>query len=104
MLQSKKPISREYNGQSPFGMKEELEAFPSSNCVWFLHKEEGEKGRTGWVKEAPYTRLCTNSTILTVNGQFPGPTLHVNTGDTIIVDVYNQANYNITIHWRMVEE
>ncbi|KAF5735372.1 hypothetical protein HS088_TW15G00874 [Tripterygium wilfordii] len=29
-------------------MKEELEAFPSSNSVWFLHKEEGGKGRTGW--------------------------------------------------------
>ncbi|XP_038725046.1 laccase-14-like [Tripterygium wilfordii] len=68
----------------------------------FLHCH-GLARYTFVVKEAPYTRLCTNSTILTVNGQFPGPTLHVNTGDTIIVDVYNQANYNITIHWHGVK-
>ncbi|KAJ0086937.1 hypothetical protein Patl1_07860 [Pistacia atlantica] len=51
------------------------------------------------VEEAPYTRLCNDNTILTVNGQFPGPTLYVNKGDTIIVDVINNANYNITLHW-----
>ena len=51
------------------------------------------------VKNVPYTRLCSTKNILTVNGQFPGPTLHVNKGDTIVVDVLNKANYNITIHW-----
>ncbi|KAK3411195.1 hypothetical protein EUGRSUZ_J03171 [Eucalyptus grandis] len=47
----------------------------------------------------PYKRLCSTKNILTVNGQFPGPTLYVHKGDTIIVDVYNKAKYNITIHW-----
>ncbi|KAJ0024143.1 hypothetical protein Pint_07822 [Pistacia integerrima] len=56
------------------------------------------------VEETPYTRLCSNNTILTVNGQFPGPTLYVNKGDTIIVDVINNANYNITIHWHGVNQ
>jgi len=51
------------------------------------------------VEEAPYARLCSTKNILTVNGLFPGPTLHVHKGDTIIVDVYNKGNYNITIHW-----
>ncbi|CAK9174192.1 unnamed protein product [Ilex paraguariensis] len=51
------------------------------------------------VKEAPYTRLCSTKNILTVNGQFPGPTLYAQTGDTIIVDVHNRGNQNITIHW-----
>ncbi|KAF7820362.1 laccase-15-like [Senna tora] len=54
------------------------------------------------VKEASYTRLCSTKKILTINGKFPGPTLYVTKGETIIVDVYNTANYNITIHWHGV--
>ncbi|GKV32375.1 hypothetical protein SLEP1_g40986 [Rubroshorea leprosula] len=54
------------------------------------------------VKEVPYTRLCNTKNILTVNGQFPGPALYVNKGDTIVVDVYNRGKYNITIHWHGV--
>ncbi|XP_044510480.1 laccase-15-like [Mangifera indica] len=56
------------------------------------------------VEETTITRLCSNNTILTVNGQFPGPTLYVNKGDTIIVDVINKGNYNITIHWHGVKQ
>ncbi|GLU06838.1 hypothetical protein SLE2022_238280 [Rubroshorea leprosula] len=56
------------------------------------------------LKEVPYTRLCSTKKILTVNGQFPGPTLYVNKGDTIVVDVYNRGNYNITIHWHGVQQ
>ncbi|XP_027364689.1 laccase-15-like [Abrus precatorius] len=56
------------------------------------------------VRNAPFTKLCSTKNILTVNGQFPGPTLYANKGDTIIVDVYNRANYNITIHWHGVNQ
>ncbi|KAF3432671.1 hypothetical protein FNV43_RR23773 [Rhamnella rubrinervis] len=56
------------------------------------------------VEEAPYTRLCSTKNILTVNGQFPGPTLHARKGDTIIVDVYNKGNRNISIHWHGVKQ
>ncbi|KAL2467970.1 Laccase-14 [Forsythia ovata] len=55
------------------------------------------------LRDAPYTRLCTNKTILTINGQFPGPTIHATKGETVIVDVYNRANENITIHWHGVK-
>ncbi|CAK7346693.1 unnamed protein product [Dovyalis caffra] len=41
--------------------------------------------------------------ILTVNGQFPGPALHVHYGDTIYVTVHNKGRYNITIHWHGVK-
>jgi laccase len=34
-----------------------------------------------------------------VNWQYPGPTLEVNNGDTLIVKVTNKARYNATIHW-----
>ncbi|KAL9317728.1 hypothetical protein ACSQ67_014245 [Phaseolus vulgaris] len=56
------------------------------------------------VREAQYTRLCSTKSILTVNGNFPGPTIRVNRGDTIYVDVYNEGNYNITIHWHGVKQ
>ncbi|GLU06874.1 hypothetical protein SLE2022_238620 [Rubroshorea leprosula] len=56
------------------------------------------------VEETSYTRLCSTKNILTVNGRFPGPTLHVHSGETIIVDVYNKGDYNITIHWHGVAQ
>ncbi|XP_021600644.1 laccase-15 [Manihot esculenta] len=56
------------------------------------------------VKEAPYTRLCYRKRILTVNGEFPGPTLHVHKGDTIFVTVHNRGRHNISIHWHGVKQ
>eukprot|EP01018_Ginkgo_biloba_P015849 Gb_34469 [translate_table: standard] len=52
----------------------------------------------------PVTRLCKTHDIITVNGQFPGPALHVRNGDTLIVKVYNHARYNATIHWHGVRQ
>ncbi|EPS66516.1 hypothetical protein M569_08258 [Genlisea aurea] len=56
------------------------------------------------VQNTEYGKLCTNKTILTVNGQFPGPAIHVTQGDTIVIDVVNRANQNITIHWHGVTQ
>ncbi|GJZ94001.1 laccase/diphenol oxidase family protein [Tanacetum coccineum] len=56
------------------------------------------------VEEASYTRLCETKAILTVNGQFPGPTLNAREKDTIWVKVHNNGRYNITIHWHGVKQ
>lgn len=56
------------------------------------------------IQEANYTRLCHTKSILTVNGQFPGPTINARKGDTIVVKVVNHAEYNITIHWHGVDQ
>ncbi|XP_075518772.1 laccase-14-like [Primulina tabacum] len=56
------------------------------------------------VTDTPYSRLCSNKSILTVNGQFPGPTIYVSQGDTIVIDVINKAKENITIHWHGVKQ
>ncbi|XP_038984792.1 laccase-14-like [Phoenix dactylifera] len=56
------------------------------------------------VKEASYTRLCRTKKILTVNGQFPGPTLYAYGGDKLVVKVYNIAQENVTIHWHGVKQ
>ncbi|GLJ52167.1 hypothetical protein SUGI_1109640 [Cryptomeria japonica] len=49
-------------------------------------------------------RLCKEKNIVTVNGQLPGPTLHVRNGDTLVVKVNNRAPYNATIHWHGVRQ
>ncbi|CAN0841318.1 LAC14 [Linum grandiflorum] len=59
---------------------------------------------TFMVKEASYTRLCQETRILTVNGEFPGPTLYAEKGDTIFIDVLNQSPQNITLHWHGVAQ
>ncbi|CAH1446986.1 unnamed protein product [Lactuca virosa] len=51
------------------------------------------------VQETPVKRLCRTKNVITVNGQFPGPTLEVSDGDTLIIKVLNNARYNVTIHW-----
>ncbi|KAG0488241.1 hypothetical protein HPP92_007052 [Vanilla planifolia] len=56
------------------------------------------------VKETQYTRLCHTKQILTVNGQFPGPTIYARRGDTVIVNVRNCGKNNVTIHWHGVNQ
>uniref|UniRef100_A0A803LCT0 Laccase n=1 Tax=Chenopodium quinoa TaxID=63459 RepID=A0A803LCT0_CHEQI len=41
---------------------------------------------------------------MTVNGQFPGPTLEVRNGDTLIIKATNRGRYNITLHWHGVRQ
>ncbi|KAH9311401.1 hypothetical protein KI387_026436, partial [Taxus chinensis] len=56
------------------------------------------------IESKSVTRLCGTHDIITVNGQFPGPTLYVTNGDTLIVKVINNAKYNATIHWHGVRQ
>lgn len=56
------------------------------------------------IQETPVKRLCKTHNIITVNGQFPGPTLEVRDGDTVVVKVVNKAQYNITIHWHGIRQ
>ncbi|KAK1377911.1 Laccase [Heracleum sosnowskyi] len=56
------------------------------------------------VQSTPVKRLCNTHSTITVNGQFPGPTLEVNNGDTLVVKVVNRARYNVTIHWHGIRQ
>ncbi|KAK2430419.1 laccase [Trifolium repens] len=51
------------------------------------------------VKTATVKRLCKTRNILTVNGQFPGPTIQARDGDNMVIKVTNAGPYNISIHW-----
>ncbi|KAH7423596.1 hypothetical protein KP509_12G063000 [Ceratopteris richardii] len=56
------------------------------------------------VQYANATRLCHTKSLVTINGQFPGPTMYVREGDTVIVKVQNRIDYNVTIHWHGVRQ
>ncbi|GJX28821.1 laccase-4-like protein [Tanacetum coccineum] len=49
-------------------------------------------------------RLCSSKSIVTVNGQFPGPTLYAREGDTVLVRVVNHVKYNVSIHWHGIRQ
>ncbi|KAK9168259.1 hypothetical protein Syun_000399 [Stephania yunnanensis] len=48
------------------------------------------------------TRLCQSTVVTLVNNSFPGPTIQVREGDTLVVHVNNKSPYNISIHWHGV--
>ncbi|CAO2166987.1 unnamed protein product [Urochloa humidicola] len=50
------------------------------------------------------TRLCSSKGIVTVNGQFPGPTVFAREGDMVVVRVVNHVPYNMSIHWHGIRQ
>ncbi|GAV58668.1 Cu-oxidase domain-containing protein/Cu-oxidase_2 domain-containing protein/Cu-oxidase_3 domain-containing protein [Cephalotus follicularis] len=56
------------------------------------------------IQAKPVKRLCRTHNTITVNGQFPGPTLAVRDGDTLVIRAINNAQYNITLHWHGVRQ
>ncbi|XP_030451262.1 laccase-12-like [Syzygium oleosum] len=56
------------------------------------------------VQTTKVNRLCNTHNTITVNGQFPGPTLEVNNGDTLVINVANRAHENVTIHWHGIRQ
>ncbi|KAL7095586.1 hypothetical protein ACP275_10G033600 [Erythranthe tilingii] len=50
------------------------------------------------------TRLCQTKSIVTVNGQFPGPTITAREGDRVVVKVVNHVQYNVSIHWHGIRQ
>ncbi|KAA0060019.1 hypothetical protein IC582_027571 [Cucumis melo] len=56
------------------------------------------------VQPKPVKRLCKVHNIITVNGQFPGPTLAVRDGDSLVIKVVNAARYNVSLHWHGIRQ
>ncbi|CAK9319905.1 unnamed protein product [Citrullus colocynthis] len=54
------------------------------------------------VQDMTVRRLCREQEITAVNGAYPGPTIHVQDGDVLIVHVTNNSPYDLTIHWHGV--
>ncbi|XP_051131698.1 laccase-17-like [Andrographis paniculata] len=56
------------------------------------------------IKMQNVTRLCQSKSIVTVNGQFPGPAITAREGDRVVVKVVNHVQYNLTIHWHGIRQ
>ncbi|MCI28921.1 laccase-17-like, partial [Trifolium medium] len=50
------------------------------------------------------TRLCHKKSIVTVNGQFPGPRVVAREGDRLVIKVVNNVQNNISIHWHGIRQ
>ncbi|KAH9295175.1 hypothetical protein KI387_038763, partial [Taxus chinensis] len=50
------------------------------------------------------TRLCHTKSVITVNGQYPGPPIVAREGDRVVVNVTNHVTNNVTIHWHGVRQ
>ncbi|KAL5991854.1 Laccase-17 [Asimina triloba] len=50
------------------------------------------------------TRLCKTKSIVTVNGQFPGPRIVAREGDRVIIKVVNQIQHNVSLHWHGIRQ
>eukprot|EP01018_Ginkgo_biloba_P008350 Gb_11065 [translate_table: standard] len=56
------------------------------------------------IQQKNVTRICHTKSIVTVNGQFPGPTIYAREGDTVLIKVTNNVKYNISIHWHGIRQ
>ncbi|XP_014496590.1 laccase-17 [Vigna radiata var. radiata] len=56
------------------------------------------------IKMQNFTRLCQTKSIVTVNGQFPGPRIIAREGDRVVIKVVNHVQYNVSLHWHGVRQ
>ncbi|KAG4377663.1 hypothetical protein GLYMA_18G179051v4 [Glycine max] len=51
------------------------------------------------IKYQNVSRLCHTKSVVTVNGQFPGPRIVAREGDRLLIKVTSHVQNNISIHW-----
>ncbi|XP_031276206.1 laccase-17-like [Pistacia vera] len=56
------------------------------------------------IKLQNVTRLCHTKSIVSVNGQFPGPRIVAREGDQLLIKVVNHVQNNISIHWHGIRQ
>ena len=44
-------------------------------------------------------KMCSTESMLVANGSLPGPVIQVHKGDTVYVNVHNEGDYGVTVHW-----
>ncbi|KAK4843822.1 hypothetical protein QYF36_013083 [Acer negundo] len=74
---------------------------PSSSSSSASPKTQRFHFNVEWKK---MSRLCNTKLLLTVNGEYPGPTIAVHEGDNIEIKVTNRVEENTTIHWHGIRQ
>ncbi|CAM8909987.1 unnamed protein product [Rhodiola kirilowii] len=77
----------------------------------FIFSESAPASYTGITRHYKFnvelknvTRLCHTKSIVTVNGQFPGPRIVAREGDNLLIKVVNHVSNNISIHWHGIKQ
>lgn len=75
-------------------------------CVALLGQQAAaETHYLEWsIQNSTITRDCHTVTVATVNGMFPGPTVTITEGDTLVVTVTNNQIYPVTMHWHGIRQ
>ncbi|KAJ7559363.1 hypothetical protein O6H91_04G081900 [Diphasiastrum complanatum] len=63
-----------------------------------------EKINFGMITHQTVTKICNTKKLVAVNGQYPGPDLHVNEGDRLVIRVNNFVKSNVTLHWHGIRQ
>ncbi|KAK4900356.1 hypothetical protein LTR27_002581 [Elasticomyces elasticus] len=69
------------------------------NPAWDFEESPRRREYTWTVRDQVYNPDGVYRPMMLVNNQFPGPVIEVNEGDTIVVNVENQAVNATSIHW-----
>ncbi|KAG4921857.1 hypothetical protein AAZX31_18G163200 [Glycine max] len=56
------------------------------------------------IKYQNVSRLCHTKSVVTVNGQFPGPRIVAREGDRLLIKVTSHVQNNISIHWHGIRQ
>ncbi|KAG0481741.1 hypothetical protein HPP92_012599 [Vanilla planifolia] len=56
------------------------------------------------IKLKNVTKLCHTRSVITVNGQLPGPKVIAREGDRLLIKVINHVSNNVTLHWHGIRQ
>jgi hypothetical protein len=78
-----------------------------SILLYFSRLSLGAKSRhVKWeVEYLFWSPDCVENVVMGINGQFPGPTIRANAGDTIVVELTNKlSTEGVVIHWHGIRQ
>lgn len=75
-------------------------AATSRSVAQHRHHDQPKTHHLYWtVENTTMTKHNATVAVPTVNGMLPGPTVHVNEGDILIIKVTSKVESDVTIHW-----
>ncbi|RPB04170.1 hypothetical protein L873DRAFT_1667298 [Choiromyces venosus 120613-1] len=87
---------------SGFHLEKSFRRDPSDYVLgsgWDVHAAPTTRSYNWTISEIEAAPDGILRTLIVIDGQFPGPLVECNEGDTIVIDVYNGATNSTSLHW-----